>query len=378
MKPRMKYLLQSLALSTLLGIVSLSALAEDKPENTEQHTAVIVEAIKRQPLSRQYDTPGRVVAASRIDIVPRVTGIIEQQAFIEGSTVNEGELLFQIEKDSYQVQLQHSQADLASAKASLKQAETDLKRYRKLIVTNAISESELGTAEATRDQAAASVMAAEAGVQQARLDLGYTEIYSPITGRIGKATISEGNVVTPNSGTLVTVAQQDPIYVEIAFSDKLLVDIRRRAMQLEENEKVIARLILSDNKPYPYDGVFDFIDPTVSTETDTVTVRAVFDNPEGLLLPGQYVRVQIEPKNIPKVLAIPQSAVQRDKDGFFVMIVNDQQQVEQRRVDLSQQIRGLWVVKSGLNEGEQVITEGLQKVQVGETVKAMIAIPDAE
>lgn len=378
MKPRMKYLLPGLAITALLGATSLPALAEDKQTNTEQHTAVIVETIQSQPLSRQYDTPGRVVAASRIDIVPRVTGILEQQAFIEGSTVNEGELLFQIEKDSYEVQLQQRQADLASARANLKQAETDLKRYKTLIVTNAISESELGTAEATRDQAAAAVMAAKAGVRQAELDLGYTDIYSPITGRIGKATINEGNVVNPNSGTLVTVAQQDPIYVEIALSDKLLVDIRRRAMQLEENEKVIARLTLSDGKTYPYDGEFDFIDPMVSTETDTVTVRSVFKNPEGLLLPGQYVRVQIEPKNIPKVLAIPQSAVQRDKDGFFVMIVNDQQQVEQRRVDLSQQIRGLWVVKSGVNEGEQVITEGLQKVQVGETVNATIVIPDAE
>ncbi|UTW48159.1 efflux RND transporter periplasmic adaptor subunit [Bacterioplanoides sp. SCSIO 12839] len=374
----MKYLLPGLAITALLGATSLPALAEDKQTNTEQHTAVIVETIQSQPLSRQYDTPGRVVAASRIDIVPRVTGILEQQAFIEGSTVNEGELLFQIEKDSYEVQLQQRQADLASARANLKQAETDLKRYKTLIVTNAISESELGTAEATRDQAAAAVMAAKAGVRQAELDLGYTDIYSPITGRIGKATINEGNVVNPNSGTLVTVAQQDPIYVEIALSDKLLVDIRRRAMQLEENEKVIARLTLSDGKTYPYDGEFDFIDPMVSTETDTVTVRSVFKNPEGLLLPGQYVRVQIEPKNIPKVLAIPQSAVQRDKDGFFVMIVNDQQQVEQRRVDLSQQIRGLWVVKSGVNEGEQVITEGLQKVQVGETVNATIVIPDAE
>lgn len=378
MKPRMKYLLPGLAITALLGATSLPALAEDKQTNTEQHTAVIVETIQSQPLSRQYDTPGRVVAASRIDIVPRVTGILEQQAFIEGSTVNEGELLFQIEKDSYEVQLQQRQADLASARANLKQAETDLKRYKTLIVTNAISESELGTAEATRDQAAAAVMAAKAGVRQAELDLGYTDIYSPITGRIGKATINEGNVVNPNSGTLVTVAQQDPIYVEIALSDKLLVDIRRRAMQLEENEKVIARLTLSDGKTYPYDGEFDFIDPMVSTETDTVTVRSVFKNPEGLLLPGQYVRVQIEPKSIPKVLAIPQSAVQRDKDGFFVMIVNDQQQVEQRRVDLSQQIRGLWVVKSGVNEGEQVITEGLQKVQVGETVNATIVIPDAE
>lgn len=378
MKPRMKYLLPGLAITALLGATSLPALAEDKQTNTEQHTAVIVETIQSQPLSRQYDTPGRVVAASRIDIVPRVTGILEQQAFIEGSTVNEGELLFQIEKDSYEVQLQQRQADLASARANLKQAETDLKRYKTLIVTNAISESELGTAEATRDQAAAAVMAAKAGVRQAELDLGYTDIYSPITGRIGKATINEGNVVNPNSGTLVTVAQQDPIYVEIALSDKLLVDIRRRAMQLEENEKVIARLTLSDGKTYPYDGEFDFIDPMVSTETDTVTVRSVFKNPEGLLLPGQYVRVQIEPKNIPKVLAIPQSAVQRDKDGFFVMIVNDQQQVEQRRVDLNQQIRGLWVVKSGVNEGEQVITEGLQKVQVGETVNATIVIPDAE
>lgn len=374
----MKYLLPCLTIAALLGAISLPVLAENKQANTEQHTAVIVEAIQSQPLSRQYDTPGRVVAASRIDIVPRVTGIIEQQVFIEGSTVNEGDLLFQIEKDTYEVQLQQRQADLASARANLKQAETDLKRYKTLIVTNAISESELGTAEATRDQAAASVMAAKAGVRQAELDLGYTDIYSPITGRIGKATINEGNVVNPNSGTLVTVAQQDPIYVEIALSDKLLVDIRRRAIQLEENEKVIARLTLSDGKTYPYDGEFDFIDPMVSTETDTVTVRAVFKNPEGLLLPGQYVRVQIEPKNIPKVLAIPQSAVQRDKDGFFVMIVNDQQQVEQRRVDLSQQIRGLWVVKSGVNEGEQVITEGLQKVQIGETVNATVAIPDAE
>lgn len=318
-------------------------------------------------LTDQYEISGRVQAAQRVAIIPRVNGVLEQRLFTEGSRVDKGDKLFVIEQRPYQIKVKQAQAQLKSAKATLKQAQAELKRLQTLRKSGATSRSSLESAEATRDQAAATVQQAEAGLEQAQLELGYTEISSPLAGKIGRTSQTPGNLVTANSATLATVVQTDPVYVEISVSNKLLLNVRRQSPEMQE-ARVIPRLILADGKPYQHAGQFDFVDPELNPDTDSLQVRATFPNPNGLLLPGEYVKVYIQPKDAKEVLLVPQIAVQRDKDGFYVLLVNDQTTVEQRRVVLGEQDGTNWTIVSGLKQGERVITLGLQKVQVGQPV----------
>lgn len=328
---------------------------------------VSTHTIAEGKLTDQYEISGRVQAAQRVSIVPRVGGVLEQRLFTEGGRVAKGEKLFVIEQRPYQIKVKQAQAQLKSARAALKQAQAELKRLQTLRKSGATSRSSLESAEATRDQAAATVQQAEAGLEQAQLELGYTEISSPLAGKIGRTSQTAGNLVSANGSPLATVVQTDPVYVEISVSNKLLLAVRRQSPELKENA-AIPSLILADGKPYTHTGQFDFIDPELNPDTDSIQVRATFPNPDGLLLPGEYVKVYIQPKDAKDVLLVPQVAVQRDKDGFYVLLVNAQNTVEQRRVVLSEQDGINWTVVSGLKQGEQVITLGLQKVQVGQTV----------
>lgn len=332
--------------------------------------AVIVHTIKQTQARPDIEIAGRVSAVQQVRIVPRVSGILEQRHFVEGSRVEKGAALFSIEKVTYQIQQKQARAALLSAKASLKQASAELSRQQTLRNSGAASKAQLESAEAQRDQAKAQLLQAEAQLQQAELNLSYTDISSPISGRISLASVNTGNLVNANSSQLATIVQTDPVYVDLSVSEKLLLQARRQSPQLE-NANMIPHLILADGKSYQHPGEFDFIAPQVNTETDSIAIRARFPNPDGLLLPGEFVRVTLEPASAPNVLTVSQAAVQRDRDGFFVLLVNDQQQVEQRRVTLGEQTGADWIVISGLQAGERVITQGLQKVSNGQTVNAV-------
>jgi len=347
-------------LMVVCSVISVHAEQALKP-------AVIVEQVQLSQVSPTFSNVGRVQASEKVALVARVSGVLEEASFIEGSQVKKGQLLFSIEQDPYQIQLQQAKADLAGVKAGLKQAQADLTRSQQLNRKGALSKAQLEIAEAKRDQAAAQVMQAKAGVKNAELQLSYTKIYSPITGRISKSTYSEGNIVSPNSNPLATVVNIDPVYVEMAVSEKLLIDVRTNGVDIN-TPQVVPSLVLANGAVYEQKGVFNFFDPAVDSATDTIKVRATFPNPKGILLPGEFVRVLVEEKNPSQALLVSQASVQRNKDGFFVMKVIDKdgnKVVEKAVVKMGEQYEGKWIVEEGVSDGDVIILEGLQKVQPG-------------
>ena len=345
-------------------LLLFSFLLPVQAEEQKNLPGVVVTQVEKSDLMGAFRVVGRIKATERVDLVPRVSGFLEERLFKEGRNVKTGEVLFRIEKASYEIKRNQASADLASAKASLKNASAELKRTRTLRQKGAASASELELAEAKRDQQKAAVMLAQAGLDSANLDLEYTSIRSPIDGRITTAKFSVGNLVTTSSGALATVVKTDPVYVEINISEKRMIEARRRGLNLE-NPPVAPRLILADGSVYEQKGAFDFVSPEVNQNTDTIQIRAVFPNENNLLLPGEFVHVSIEQKDAQPVLAVPQSAVQKDKEGYYVLAVDRDNKVQVRKVQLGFQEDGLWEVKAGLDAGERIIVEGLQKVQPG-------------
>lgn len=359
--------LKQLISPTLLFILSFSMPlhAEEKPL-----PAVLVHKVAVTDITPTFKLVGRIQASERVNLLARVSGFLEQRHFTEGRDINKGDLLFSIEKANYDIGLKQAQADLASAKASLKNAQSNLNRNNQLRKRQAVSQSQLDQAAADRDLAKAQVLKAEAGLQKAELDLGYTEIIAPFSGRIGKANFSVGDLISPESGTLATIVKIDQVHVEMSVSEKLMLDARRKGIDLD-NPPVAPRLILSDGTIYDSSGEFNFISPEVDSATDTITLRATFQNPNYLLLPGEFVHVEIKRKQPENGILIPQSAVQRDKQGYFVIQVDDTGKVSITRVEMGRQFEGKWLVISGLNENDRVITEGLQKVKPGMLVNAV-------
>ncbi len=338
------------------------SLAEDQPA-----PSVVVAPIESMDVTPSFSFVGRVEAVDRVDLRARVQGFIEERHFREGGEVKAGELLFTLEKAPYQVVVDQRNADLAGAEATLKEAKAELKRKEDLVGRGVLSAAELDTASADEATANANVLQAKAALRAAELDLSYTEIESPIAGRIGEAHYSVGSLVDTGSEPLATVTSVDPIYVMIAISEKELIDARREGIDIE-NPPVAPHLTLSDGSRYQHDGDFDFLGTEVNQSTDTVQARAVFPNPEQILLPGQFVSVVVRQKETETALVVPQIAVQEDQQGYFALVVNQADKVEIRRIAVGDQVDGAWVLEDGLAEGEQVIVQGLQKVRPEMTV----------
>ncbi len=333
----------------------------------QQAPSVVVAPIESRDVTPSFSFIGRVQAVDRVDLRARVQGFVEERHFREGGEIEAGELLFTLEKAPYQVVVDQRKADLAGAEATLKEATAELKRKEDLVGRGVLSAAELDTAAADEATASATVLQAKAALRAAELDLSYTEILSPISGRIGEARYSVGNLVDTGSEPLATVTSIDPIYITIAISEKRLIDARRQGIDIE-NPPVAPHLTLSDGSRYQHDGDFDFLGTEVNQSTDTVQARAVFPNPERLLLPGQFVSVVVRQKATETALVVPQIAVQEDQQGRFALVVNQANQVEVRRIAVGDQIDGVWVIEDGLAEGEQVIVQGLQKVRPEMTV----------
>ncbi len=344
-------------------VASLASADDNRPL-----PAVVVQQVSESELKQSFRMVGRIEAAAKVDLLARVSGFLEQRMFTEGKKVVAGESLFLIEPATYEIAMQQAEAELAGARAGLKNASAQLTRNQTLRKRGAVSQSQLDLSTAERDQARASVLKAEAGLRAAQLDLDYTLVKSPIAGRIGKAHYSNGNLVGPNTGKLATVVQLDPIYVELSVSEKDMLQARRDGLVMD-NPPVAPSLELSDGSTYAHPGEFNFVNPEVDTNTDTIRVRATFPNPGGVLLPGQFVHVLVQSKQPETVLSVPQSAVQKDREGFFVLTVDRDNTVELRRVRMGEQFEGRWRVQHGLLKGERVIIEGLQKARAGSVVK---------
>jgi len=339
-----------------------SVVAQEAPK-----PSVIVQTTVKQDVTPSFQLVGRVEAQNKVEIRARVSGFLTNRAFDEGSFVPAGQLLFEIEQDAYLLQVQQAKAELASAKANLSQAQADLKRQQNLKKRGVASQAEFDKSEATKLMAEATVLNAQAQLKKAELDLSYTKIYSPIAGRIARENISVGNLLTSSSEVLTTVTSMDPIYVTLSVSEKSMIEARKRGLNLK-NPPVAPTIKLSDGSFYSEKGSFDYVDTEVNTSTDTILVRAEFANSKGVLLPGELVQVVITDKKKVMRVAVKQAAVQKDKEGYFVLVVDDANNVEVRRITVGYQQDGIWEVLTGLEEGEKVIVEGLQKVRAGSAV----------
>ncbi|MFY0610713.1 MAG: efflux RND transporter periplasmic adaptor subunit [Hyphomicrobiaceae bacterium] len=334
--------------------------------------SVIVQAIAEKDVTPEFRYVGRVVAVETVSLRARVTGVLEKRNFTEGRTVKKGQVLFEIEQAPYEVVVDQRKAELASAQARRANAESDFKRKQSLQGRDVVSEASLDQSRAEKLSAEADVLKAKAALKAAELDLGYTKVISPVSGRISTASYSVGNLVGASSDPLATVTSIDPVYVTIGVSEKQMIAARKRGIDLK-NPPVAPTLRLSDGTNYDQPGAFNYLSPNVNQSTDTITARAQFPNPKGVLLPGQFVTVVIRPKQTERSITVPQVAVQRDSEGYFVLVVDRANKVEVRRITPTRQVDTDWVVSNGLATGERVIVDGIQKVRPTMVVKPVKA-----
>lgn len=350
-----------LSAAALAAVVALFSTATSAQDATEAPSVVVTEA-ERRDVTPRFSYVGRVEAFETVELIARVEGFLEKRNFREGGDVKEGDVLFLIEQAPYEIAVAQREADLAGARATLTNAEEDFARKETLVKRKTVSEAALDEARATLGTARAAVQQAEAALRRAKLDLTYTEVLSPIDGKISRATYSVGSLVGPNSGSLATVTSIDPIYATIAVTEKDLIQARRQGINLD-NPSVAPSLLLSDGSAYEFAGEFDYLDTSVNQATDTILARAIFPNPKRLLVPGQFVTVIVRQKQPVSAVVIPQVAVQEDQQGYFVLTVDRGNQVEIRRVTMGEQIGTDWIVSDGLADGERIVVQGLQKIR---------------
>ena len=348
-------------LAALLA-VCVSATAAEAQKKSPPPPSVIVQKVVQKDVTPTYRFVGRIVAVDTVDIRARVEGILQSRDFIEGRFVKKGQRLFLIEKAPYEVIVEQRLAELASAEATQTHAKADFKRKLTLQRRAVVSDALVDQSRAAMLTADAEVLKAKAELRAARLDLGYTEIKSPITGRISLAKYSIGNLVGSSSEPLATITSVDPVYVTFGVSEKQMIAVRKRGIDLN-NPPMAPTLMLSDGSPYDQTGKFNYLSPNVNKSTDTIVARAAFPNPKGVLLPGQFVSVIVRPKKTERAIVVPQVAVQSDAKGYFVLVVDRENKVEVRRIQAVRQIENEWVVSHGLATGERIITEGIQKVR---------------
>ena len=335
--------------------------------------AVSVVSVMSRQVTETGSFVGRIVAIDKVDVVARVPGFIEERNFTEGQMVKKGDLLFRIEQDTYKAAVDQQAANLAKAQATEVNANLQLQRAQALVKNQNVPQSTVDQLAAAEQAAQADVLQAQALLEQAKINLGYTEIRSPIDGRIGLAIFTVGNLVDPSSGKLATIVSQDPIYVTFQASEADVIAYRRRvAASPDKDPHVTIHIKLPDGSEYPHPGLTNFLDVQVQTDTDTVTARAQVPNPDSVLIQGGIVGVSVERGKPRSALLIPQSSVLLDQAGHYVMVFDNAKKVEQRRITTGSEQGRFIEVNSGLREGELVIVDGIQKVRPGQVVTATV------
>lgn len=375
--------LTPLAVALMLsGSLALTG-CDDKPaQQGAQHMPEVgIVTLKSAPLQITTELPGRTSAYRIAEVRPQVSGIILKRNFVEGSDIQAGVSLYQIDPATYQASYDSAKGDLAKAQAAANMDQLTVKRYQKLLGTKYISQQDYDTAVATAQQSNAAVVAAKAAVETARINLAYTKVTSPISGRIGKSAVTEGALVQNGQTTaLATVQQLDPIYVDVTQSSNDFLRLKQELADgrlKQENGKAKVELVTNDGLKYPQAGTLEFSDVTVDQTTGSITLRAIFPNPDHTLLPGMFVRARLEEGVNPDALLVPQQGVTRTPRGDAnVMVVGEGDKVEVRQVTASQAIGDKWLVTDGLKTGDRVIVTGLQKIKPGVQVKAQEVASD--
>ncbi|MEM8588729.1 MAG: efflux RND transporter periplasmic adaptor subunit [Pseudomonadota bacterium] len=327
--------------------------------------SVVVEPIVFQEVATTGQVIGRTEASQRVEYRARVTGFLEEQAFTEGALVNEGDLLFRIDDAEFQAAHDAATADVQGIQATLTQAQAELQRTETLFDGGNIAESTLDERRGDVARAEASLAAAQAALDRAELDLGYTQIQSAVAGRVGESQVDVGNLIGPDSGVLATVVALDPMYVTFSMAERVLLAAQADAIEAGHLTLPTVEIELADGSVYPTLGTIDFIDNEIDVTTGTLRIRAVFDNPDDQLVPGQFVEVVLTTAETENVALVPQSAVQQNQSGYFVLVVDSENRVEARTVTTGARIDGDWVIESGLEEGETIVVEGVQRARPG-------------
>jgi len=333
----------------------------------------VVQAVS-EDIRPTFRFTGRIEAVSKVDLRARVDGFLEKRLFTEGADVKEGELLFVIEKGLYQAAVDEAKAGVATADASLKLADVDFSRQSELVQKSVGAQARLDEATAKQGEARGNVLAQKASLDKALLNLGYTDIRAPIAGRIGRANVAVGNFVGPSTGALATIVSQDPIYVGFPVTQREILAYRKEGNNPAE---VVVYLQLADGSRYPHPGKLNFLDVTVNQGTDTVLVRATFPNPDRTLVDGQLVAIVLEGGKAESALVVPGQALQLDQSGSFVLVIDKDNKVQVRRVELDGPRGTNMILKKGLAAGERVVTEGIQRIRPGQVVNPTEVKPGA-
>jgi membrane fusion protein (multidrug efflux system) len=376
-----------MALRRLVALlVALAWTAATQAQMPAGPPAVGVVRATKQSVTETAEFIGRIQAVDRVSLTARVTAFLQERLFIEGTEVKEGDLLYRLERPPFEAAVAQQEAAVADATARLSNATIQLSRAQSLLNTPAGQRSSVDDATANQRSQIAQVASAQAQLRIAQINLAYTEIHAPIGGKISRTNISVGNVVSPGSGPLATIVSQDPMYVVFPIAVRAELDLEKRYADQGGLSSAVIRLRLPDGRIYGQTGKVDYIEPTVQATTDTILLRGRIANPplkppeagkpvDRPLIDGEFVSVLVEGVQPVEALAIPRAAVLSDQQGDYVYVVDGQNHVEQRRIELGQSTPSTAAIKSGLNDGEMVVLEGIQRVRPGIQVAPGPAAP---
>jgi membrane fusion protein (multidrug efflux system) len=364
----------SLHIALLAICFAFTACHDEKPRPDMGPPSVSVVTLQTEAVTLSTELPGRTTPTAISDVRPQINGIILQRLFTEGSDVNEGQPLYQIDPAPYQAAFDQAKAQLAYAEANIQTTKLQAERYASLVKINGVSKQDLDTANAAYGQATALVEEDKAALETAQINLDYTHIVAPISGRVGTSSFTQGALVSnAQTNALTTVQTLDPIYVDITQSTAELLKLRQAMAEgkLTKDGSGVSgiKLKLEDGSDYPLDGKLELTDVTVNQTTGSVTLRAIFSNPDNILLPGMYVRATVPEGTNPSGLLVPEQAVTRDQKGQpVVMIVDSDGNAQSQNIETTTVVDNKWLVTSGLKPGDKVIVEGLQNVRLGTKV----------
>lgn len=378
-KPKKSVILKNLAYFLIcvgIGWYLKGRLSPDYGANMggQQEPYVLVQEIQAQNTMQAKEHIAHVEAINSVNLQPQVTGTVDDVLFKEGSFVKAGDVLFVIDRDRYQATFNLREAELASAKANLIEAERNYNRQLKLSKQNIASKATFDAAESAYLQGQAAVKQAEANLELAKIDLGYTEVKAPISGYIGKALVTKGNYVTTSSQVLARIVQVSPVRVTFSLTDREFLNLKEQ-YEADSDVDMKARITLPDGKDMIEDFSSRFADNEVSTDTATVSIYTDFANIDEKLLPGNYVQIALFKGEPDTNVVIPQASLAQDEHGFYTFVVNDDEVAEERRLVLGDVIGSNQIVREGLKAGDKVIIQGLQKVQDGTKVRSAVIQP---